>query len=56
MVIYLEGEENFFKMYSQWNAKRSKSFIVRRSSVYFFGILLYMIEILQVCILKMVWW
>lgn len=56
MVTYLEREENFFFfwMYSQWNAKRRKSFRVRRSSVYFFSILSYMIEIWQMHTLKMV--
>lgn len=54
MVTYFEREENFFFfwMFSQWNAKRSKSFRVRRSSVYFFSILSYMIEIWQMYTLK----
>lgn len=58
MVTCLEGEEIlfpfFFLIYSQWNAKRSKSFRIERSGVYFLSILPYMIKIWQMCILKIV--
>lgn len=58
MVAYLEREENVFVclfwIYSQWNAKRSKSFRIKRVSVYFFSILSYMIKTWQMHILNIV--